>query len=146
MAFYLTNAVVTAMMGGTGNQSLASYVGASPKIRIYSGTVPTNADASLSSNTQLAELACASTPFSGFTDTGSAARATFGTITDDSSADATGSATFFRLLKSDGTTVVAQGEVSNGTPARELTLNTTAITSGSIVSITSGYFELPEGG
>ncbi|SPX87716.1 hypothetical protein [Mycobacteroides abscessus] len=144
MAFYLTNAVVTAMMGGTGNQSLASYVGASPKIRIYSGTVPTNADASLSGNTQLAELACATTPFSGYTDTGSAARATFGTITDDSSADATGTATFFRLLKSDGTTVVAQGEVA--TSGKELTLNTTAITSGSIVSITSGYFELPEGG
>ncbi|WP_457156345.1 hypothetical protein [Mycobacteroides abscessus] len=144
MAFYLTNAVVTAMMGGTGNQSLASYVGASPKIRIYSGTVPTNADASLSGNTQLAELACATTPFSGYTDTGSAARATFGTIADDSSADATGTATFFRLLKSDGTTVVAQGEVA--TSGKELTLNTTAITSGSIVSITSGYFELPEGG
>lgn len=143
MAFYLTSAVVTGMMGGGANASLATQVGTSPLIRIYSGTVPTDADTALSGNTQLAQLACASTPFSGFTTVGSNARATFGTITDDSSADATGTATFFRLLKSDGTTVIAQGAVGVGTG--ELQLNTTAITSGSIVSITSGYFDLPKG-
>lgn len=144
MAFYLTNAVVTAMLGGTGNQSLASYIGASPLIRIYGGSVPGNADAALSSNPQLAELVCAATPFSGYTDTTSSARATFGAIADDSSADATGTATFFRGLKAGGTVVWCQGEVA--TSAKELTLNTTAITAGSIVSITSGYIDFPEGG
>ncbi|AYN57978.1 virion structural protein [Mycobacterium phage Fowlmouth] len=144
MAFYLSNAVVTAMLGGGDNQSLAAFIGASPHICIYAGTVPANADTALSSNTKLAELICAATPFSSFTDTGSAARAVFGTISDDTSADATGTATFWRLIKADGTTVVGQGEV--GTSGKELTLNTTAITAGSVVSITSGYIELPEGG
>ena len=143
MTFYLHTDVVLAMVGGTGNQSLASFVGASPLIRIYGGSVPADANASLSSNPQLAELVCASTPFSSFALalTNTVARATFGTIADDASADATGTATFFRLLKAGGTTVVGQGAV--GTSAAELILNTTAITLGSIVSITSGYIDLP---
>lgn len=142
MAFYLTNAVVTAMLGGGANQSLASYIAASPKIRIFSGTVPSNADAALSGNTQLAELVMAATPISGYTDTGSACRATFGAIADDTSADATGTATCFRGVKADGTTYWCQGGV--GTSAAELILNTVAITAGSIVSITSGYIDFPE--
>lgn len=140
MALSLTNAVVAGMLNSTG---LSEALGASPKIRIYSGTVPANADASLSSNTQLAELTCAATPFSGYSDTGSASRATFGTITPDTSADATGTATFFRILDSAGTTVKAQGTV--GTSGTDLVLNTTSITSGSTVSITSGTIDLPEG-
>lgn len=139
-AFYLTQAVVAGMLNSTG---LAESLGASPKIRIYSGTPPANADAALSSNTQLAELVCASTPISGYTDTGTAARATFGAIASDTSADATGTATFFRILDNAGTTVKGQGTV--GTSASDLILNTTSITSGSTVSITSATIDLPEG-
>jgi hypothetical protein len=138
--FSITSAVALGMMNGTG---LAASVSTSPLIRVYGGTPPTNADASLSSNTQLAQLACASTPFSGFTDTGSSARATFGAIADDSSADNTGVATFFRLLKSDGTTVIAQGDVN--TSGADLQLNTTSITADSTVSITSATIDLPKG-
>ncbi|AEK07480.1 hypothetical protein PBI_ROPE_34 [Mycobacterium phage Rope] len=138
--FFLTQAVVAGMLNSTG---LAEALGASPKIRLYSGTVPSNADAALSSNTQLAELTCASSPFASYSDTGSAARAVFGTITADSSADATGTATFFRILNSAGDTVKAQGTV--GTTDADLILNTTSITLGSTVAITSAYIELPEG-
>lgn len=139
-AFSVTPTVASGMLNSTG---LAESVGASPKIRIYSGTAPANAAAALSGNTQLAELTGAATPFSGFTDTGTAARATFGTITSDSSADATGTASFWRLLASDGTTVKAQGTV--GTATSDLILNTTAITLGSTVAITSGYIDFPYG-
>lgn len=139
MSLYLTNAVAQGMLNGTG---LAEALGASPKIRIYSGSVPANADAS-NSGTQLAELVCASTPFSGFSDTGTAARATFGTITSDTSADNTGTASFFRIVDSAGTTVKAQGTV--GTSSADLILNTVAISAGSTVAISSAYIDLPEG-
>lgn len=139
-AFSITQAVAAGMLNGTG---LAESVGASPKIRIYSGTVPANADAALAGNTLLAELTGAATPFSGFTDAGAVARATLGAITADSSADATGTATFWRLLDNAGTTVKCQGTV--GTADADLIINTTAITTGSTVSINSGTIDLPKG-
>ena len=139
-AFSLTSAVAQGMLNGTG---LAEALGTSPLIRIYAGTPPADADAALSSNTQLAELVCAASPFSGFSDTGTAARATFDTITPDSSADATGTATFFRILNSAGTTVKAQGSADTATA--DLILNTTAITAGSTVSISSATIDLPKG-
>ena len=56
-------------------------------------------------------------------------------ITSDTSADNTGTATFFRALESDGTTVVFQGTV--GTSGAELNLNTTSIVQLGTVSVTS---------
>ena len=132
--------MVTGFLNSTG---LAESFGASPKLRIYSGTPPANADAALSGNTQLAELTMAATPIASYSDTGTAARATLGTITADTSADATGTATFFRILDSAGTTVKAQGTV--GTASADLILNTTSITMGSTVSVTAGTIDLPEG-
>ena len=139
-AFFITNAVAQGMLNGTG---LAEALGASPKIRIYSGSVPANADAALGGATQLAELVCASTPFSGFSDTGTAARATFGAITSDTSADATGTAAFFRIVDNAGTTTKCQGTV--GTSSADLILNTVAISAGSTVVISSATIDLPEG-
>ncbi|AEL19952.1 hypothetical protein SEA_TAPIOCA_24 [Mycobacterium phage Tapioca] len=136
--FYLTNACAQGMLNGTG---LAESLGASPVIKIYSGTVPANADAA-NSGTVLAVLPCSATPFSGFSDTGSAARATFGPITSDASADNSGTAAFFRIETSSGT-VRCQGTV--GTSDADLILNTVAITAGSTVAISSAYIDLPEG-
>lgn len=138
--FSITPTVAEGMLNSTG---LAEALSTSPTVRIYSGTAPANAAAALSSNTELATLACAATPLSGFTDTGSAGRATFGAIANETSAEATGTATFFRVLKSDGTTVICQGSV--GTSSADLILNTTSITLGSTVSITSATIDLPYG-
>jgi hypothetical protein len=52
--------------------------------------------------------------------------ATANAITSDASADATGTATFYRALKSDGTTVVADGGVSSGRTAVSVTAATNA--------------------
>jgi hypothetical protein len=76
----------------------------------------------------------------GFTESG-------GVLTLDTSpalteaADATGTAAFFRLFQDDGTTVVLQGSV--GTSGAELNLNTTSITTGVNVTITSGTITMP---
>jgi hypothetical protein len=137
--FSVTSVVAQGMLNGTG---LAESIGASPKIVIYGGTPPTNADTALSSNTVLATLTCAVTPISGFSDTGTAARATYAAIAS-ASAVATGTGTFFRQLDSAGTTAKFQGSV--GTTATDLILNTAAITTGSTVSITSATVDLPKG-
>lgn len=137
---YITNAVAQGMLNGTG---LAEALGANAKLRFYSGTKPANADASLSGNTQLAELTLASTPFSSFSDTGSAGRATLGSVASDTSADATGTATFARILDSAGTTVKMQFDV--GTSGTAIIMATTAFTAGSTVAVSSGTIDLSEG-
>lgn len=100
-------------------------------LRIYSGTQPATADTALSGNTLLAELRFGATAF------GSAVAgvATANAITSDSSADATGTATFFRALKSDGSSVVYDGSV--GTSSADLVLGSTSIVSGAAVAVTS---------
>jgi hypothetical protein len=103
-------------------------------LRIYSGTAPANADASLSGNTLLAQLTLGATAF------GAAASgvATANAISADTSADATGTPTFFRLLASNGTTVVYQGTA--GASGQELNLSNLSggqIVAGGSVSVTS---------
>lgn len=139
-AFFVSNAVAQSMLTALGTDIDA---GTAAVINIYSGTVPTDADAALSGNTLLAQLVCNATAFSGITDTNPGARATFAAITSDSSADASGTATFFRILTQNAGTVCCQGTV--GTSSADLILNTTAITAGSQVSINSATIDQPEG-
>ncbi len=136
-AFFVTNAVAQGMLNSTG---LAEAIGANGKLNIYSGTAPANADAT-NSGTLLAALTLAASPFSGFTDTGSAGRATLGTVSS-ATASATGTASFFRITTSGGT-VIAQGTVA--TSSADLVLKSIAITSGSTVAVSSGTIDMPEG-
>jgi hypothetical protein len=103
----------------------------SGKLRIYSGTQPVTPDTALNSNTLLAELTFGATAFGAPTAGVLVANA----ITSDSSADASGTATFYRCFQSDGTTVLSDGTV--GTSASDLVLNSVAISSGAAVSVTS---------
>ena len=100
-------------------------------IRIYDGTQAATADTAVGAQVLLAELRFGATAFG----SGSAGVATANAITADSSANATGTASWFRCLKSDGTTVIYDGSV--GTATADLILNTVSIVSGASVSITS---------
>lgn len=113
-----------------------SDIGASGFLRIYSGTPPATADTALSGNTLLAELPLSTTAF------GAAASGvlTANSITDEASAPATGTATFFRLVTSAGVAIV-QGSV--GTSGADLNLNTVSITTADVVEVTS--FVITEG-
>lgn len=111
--------------------AITTAAGASALLRIYNGTPPANVGTALSGNTLLAELTCNST----FAPSASSGVLTLNSITSDSSADATGTASFFRIYKSDGTTAVLQGTV--GTSGEDLNLNTTSIVSGAQVAVTS---------
>lgn len=103
----------------------------SGKLRIYSGSVPATADAALSGNTLLAELTMNATAFGA----ASGGVLTANAITQDSSADATGTASFFRIYESDGTTVVLQGTV--GTSGTDMIVATTSFVAAAIVTVSS---------
>jgi hypothetical protein len=106
----------------------------SGKLRIYDSTgtgQPATADTAVTTQVLLAELTMNATAF------GSAVAgvATANAITSDASADATGTATWFRLLKSDGTTVLWDGSV--GTSGADLNLTTVSIVAAAAVNITA---------
>jgi len=108
---------------------------------IYDGTPPTNVDTALSGNTVLAQLDMANPAFGAAADAAPGGTATANAITDDTSADATGTASFYRILDRDNTPVL-QGTV--GTSGAELNLNSVSIQSGATVSITSFTITMPE--
>ena len=107
-------------------------------LRIYDGTIPTNADTAVGAQTLLAELRFNVTAF------GAASNgvATANALTADSSANATGTASWFRALQSDGSTVVMDGTV--GTSGDDLNLNTVSIVSGAAVSVSSMTVTMPK--
>jgi hypothetical protein len=107
--------------------------------RIYSGTQPATADTALSGNTLLAELRYAATS----APAASAGVLTFNAVTSDTSADATGTASFFRALKSDGTSVVMDGSV--GTSSADAIINSTSIQAGTQVDVTSHTLTVSKG-
>jgi hypothetical protein len=100
-------------------------------LRIYDGTQPADADTAITSQVLLAELRFNATAFGA----ASAGSATANAFTSDASANATGTATWYRALRSDGTTVVMDGSV--GTATSNLVLNSVAISSGAEVSVTA---------
>lgn len=102
------------------------------KIRIYDGTQPANANTAITSQTLLAELAC-SDPAAAAAASGTL---TLSAITNDSSADATGTATWARVLDSDNN-VIFDCDVSSNAGSGTLKLNTTSIVAGGPVAITS---------
>lgn len=100
-------------------------------LRIYDGTRPAGPSTAITSQVLLAELRFAATAVS----SESNGVLTFATITKDTSANATGTATWARCLKSDGTTAIADIEV--GTSGANLNLSTVSIVSGVEVDVTS---------
>jgi hypothetical protein len=100
-------------------------------LRIYDGTQPATPDTAITTQVLLAELRFSATAFGAAANGVAAANA----ITADPSADNTGTATWFRALKSDGTTPVFDGSV--GTSGANLNLNAVAISAGAAVSVSA---------
>jgi len=107
---------------------ITARAGASALLRIYDGSRPATGGAA---TTLLAELTCNAT----FAPAASSGVLTLNAIAADASANATGTATWFRIVQSDGTTHVMDG--SAGTSGTDLVLNTASIVTGANVSISS---------
>lgn len=111
-------------------QGLITYAGSGSIIHIYQGTQPSNANTAISTQTLLVSLV-----ISGGFGTDSNGTLTLGTVTDGT-AVATGTAEFFRITKSDNSTVIMDGSV--GVSGCDLNLNNTSIATTQVVGISSG--------
>lgn len=125
MALAFATTLRTAMVD-TINTALNAGAGAA-LIRIYDGSRPATGG---TATTLLAELTCTDPASTG----GSSGVLTFSSITQDSSANATGTATWFRMVDSSATFVM-DGNV--GTSGSDLNLTTTSIVATQPVSISS---------
>lgn len=108
-------------------------------MRIYDSTQPTNADTAIGAQVLLAELRFNATS----APAASAGVLTFNAFTSDASANATGTATWFRALASNGTSVVMDGTV--GTSSADAIINSVAISSGAQVDCTAMTFTVSKG-
>lgn len=137
MATTITAAAASAMA-----DALNTYIGNTAKIRIYDDVAPTDASTALAGgNTALVEFTLASP---GFGEDGDGVLDLVTTPALTEPADVGGTATFFRILKSDGTTVVLQGSVSATGGGGQLELNTTNLSTGVDVTITGGTITVPK--
>jgi hypothetical protein len=113
-------------------------------IEIFTGAQPA-ATTTADSGTKLSTLVLSATAFPASTNvTGNGlATATANAITSDTNAANTGTAGYFRLKTATGGTTIYQGNV--GTSGADLNMNTTSITAGDTVAITSFLITLPCG-
>ena len=112
------------------NEGLITYAGSGAIINIYQGTAPANANTAITTQTLLVSCVLAG----GFgTDTDGTL--TLGTV-NNGTAVTGGTANFFRIFKSDGTTVVMDGSI--GTSGADMNLDTTTINITQTVNISGG--------
>lgn len=122
--------------------AIETDVGTAPILRIYDGSVPANAAASLGSSTLLAQGTLPS-DWAAAASSGSKAKSGTWTVTGQSGAGTGTTGTFFRVYASDGTTPKIQGTFSvtggggdmtadnaNIANAQVVTVNTFSITAG----------------
>lgn len=93
-------------------------------IRIYQGAKPATADTALGAQVLLGELTFGNPAFGAAV----AGLVTANAITKDSSADNTGTAQFYRLFKSDGTTAMGDGTCGVTGSGSDLEMPNTSIT------------------
>jgi len=110
--------------------AIDTAVGASGFLIIYDGTQPTTVDTALGAQTVLATLPLSATAF------GAAASGviTAAAITDDSSADASGTASWGSLTTSASARIV---DFTVGTSGTDMIIDSVSITAGQVVSVSS---------
>lgn len=111
--------------------------GGAGTIKIYDGTIPTNADTALGAQVLLATLTFSATAFGGAVN----GVATASAITSDTSADSTSTATWARIASGAGTTIM---DVTVGTSGDDINFNTVSFVSGATVAITALTYTQPK--
>ena len=103
-------------------------------LRIFDGEQPVSADTSLSGQTLLAELVFSNPAFASASDGNASANA----IAPEDSCLADGTATWFRVYASDGTTPIFDGSVGN--TGEDLNIDEVALTIGDPFTVTAFVF------
>lgn len=107
--------------------AITTAIGSNGLLRIYDGSRPATGGTATTLLAQLALSATAAAAASGGV-------LTFNAISNDSSADATGTATWSRIATSGGTAVI---DGSVGTSGADINFNTTSFVSGAVIAVTS---------
>jgi hypothetical protein len=124
MTLYYSNATRHAQ-----NEGLITYVATNSQFNLYSGTQPANANTAITTQVLLVSM-----PIAGVFGTDTNGTLTLGAVTQTNAA-ASGTASFFRIFKSDNS-VVMDGSV--GLSGADLILNSVDIVAGQSVDITAG--------
>ncbi|WP_299393294.1 hypothetical protein [Pelagibius sp.] len=132
-AIAMCNAAVDLIDGGAGAGLL----------RIYDGARPADPDVAVGAQVLLAELTMSDPAFGNAVDANPGGQATANAITADGSANASGTATWCRIVDSNGVAIL-DGDVGATASGAFLELNTTAITAGQNVSVSSMTLTQPE--
>lgn len=116
------------------NDATETAIGASPKIRIYSGTVPADESTALAGNTLLAE---GTLPADWMAASSGGVKDKTGTwtLTGQSGAGAGTAGTFFRIYASDGTTCHVQGTFSAAAGAGEMKIDNNSIADTQTITV-----------
>lgn len=118
--------------------ALETVIGTSAVLKIFTGSMPANC-AAADSGTLLANMSLASDWMNAAS---SGSKTKLGTWSD-ASADGTGTAGYFRLYASDGTTVGLQGTITATSGGGDMELDNTSIAAGQTVTIS--VFTLTDG-
>lgn len=118
--------------------AVETAIGASPKLRIYSGAPPAN-PAAAPTGTQLAEIPL---PADWMAAAASGVKAMSGTW-QDNSADGTGTAGYYRILDNAGTTCHVQGNVTATGGGGAMEVDNTSFATGQQFTVTG--FQWTEG-
>lgn len=131
-----TKPVMSIIAAKAALDATTALIGTSSTFKIYSGTQPATTLTARSGTLLSSGLAPSSTPFAASTSgTGDGnATATANAIASDTNAAASGTAGYFSWATS-GAVVIYQGNVA--TTGADLNMNTTTITAGDTIAITS---------
>jgi len=132
-AIAMADAIVDLIDAGAG----AGY------IEIVSGTQPADPDAALT-GTVLATITLNDPAFAGAVDAGGSATATcdIAPAVEDTSADATGTATHFRAYDSNNNAII---DGSCGTSDADMIMDTVSVTAGQTITVTSWVITQSQG-
>lgn len=138
MVVHLTNAVAKAMANAF---TTALDAGTAGIIEIYSGTMPTDADTAIGSQTLLATLTFSASSFGAATDGNPGGLITAASITG-ATIVASGTATWARVKTQAGGATICDLDV--GLSGTAIVLDSVSFLVSSTVSITSGTGTMPE--
>ena len=121
------------------NAMLALVNGGS--VKIYNGTMPATLETA-ADGTLLGTLGLSATAFGAASNVGGDAKAIANPVSDDTSADADGAPTYFRLCKPDGTAEF-QGDCGDTESSAFLQFDVADFTLGQTISVASFYIIFP---
>lgn len=116
--------------------------GTAAVIQFYTTARATDVDTAIGAQTLLGTCTMNATSFGAPADANPGATITAAAITDDSSADATGTVVWCRISTQSGGTAISDHNC--GTSSADFIFNTVSITSGSTISVTSFVITQPE--